>query len=331
MSPASKGPRPGGGRGGRDGGRDGGRTGGRADGRGGARERPRSEGREGARGGERGATRGGEGERDRRPARPVAKRPARPKGPPPPRPAPVEEAENGPMRIQRALARAGVASRREAEQLVAAGRVKVNGAAAHVGQVVDPARDEIVVDGKAVAAPATVTWVVLHKPAGVLTTRRDPEGRRTVFDLVPETPGLTYVGRLDYLTEGVLLLTTDGAAAHALTHPSREVKRTYLATVRGHGAQAIKLIRRGVELEDGPVEVQEIEGESLGGGVWELAITIAEGRNREVRRLCEAVELEVERLVRTSFGPVSLGALPSGATRPLTAVERRALREITER
>ena len=121
------------------------------------------------------------------------------------------------MRIQRALARAGVASRRKAEELIAAGRVRVNGQVAVTGQPVDPSRDTIVVDGKPVETPRTTQWLVLNKPAGVMTTRSDPDGRRTVFDLVPDIPGLTYVGRLDYLTEGVLLLTTDGEAAHRLS------------------------------------------------------------------------------------------------------------------
>ncbi|HET7373906.1 MAG TPA: pseudouridine synthase, partial [Gemmatimonadaceae bacterium] len=130
------------------------------------------------------------------------------------------------MRIQRALARAGIASRRKAEELIVAGRVRVNGDLAHTGQVVDPARVEIVVDGKPLESPRAAEWIMLNKPSGVMTTRSDPEGRRTVFDLVPNIPGLTYVGRLDYLTEGLLLLTTDGGAAHRLSHPSSEVERT---------------------------------------------------------------------------------------------------------
>jgi 23S rRNA pseudouridine2605 synthase len=135
-------------------------------------------------------------------------------------------------------------------------------------------------------------------------------------------PGLTYVGRLDYLTEGVLLLTTDGDGAHALTHPSREVEREYVATVRGNAAAAVRIARRGVDLEDGPVRLQDVDATSLGGGRWELRVRIAEGRNREVRRLCLALGLEVDRLVRTRFGPVTLGTLAPGATRKLTARER---------
>ena len=144
------------------------------------------------------------------------------------------------MRIQRALARAGVASRRSAEELVAAGRVKINGTVATTGQSVDPARDTITLDGKKVAAPARPYWIVFNKPSGIITTRSDPEGRRTVFDLVDDVPGLTYVGRLDYMTEGVLLLTTDGDAAHKLTHPSSEIERTYVASVRGDGGAAAR-------------------------------------------------------------------------------------------
>ena len=232
------------------------------------------------------------------------------------------------MRIQRALARAGVLSRRKAEELVANGRVTVNGTLAQVGQTVDPERDVIKVDGERIGAPAPIEWFVLHKPAGVITSRHDPEGRTTVFDLVPTRPGLTYVGRLDFLTEGVLLLTTDGAAAHRLTHPSHEVERTYVASVLGEGEMAAEEARHGVELEDGVVRPKKIVAEKKGRGRWELTITISEGRNREVRRLCEAVGLEVDRLIRVKFGPVELGDLASGKVRSLTKAELKALEKL---
>lgn len=230
------------------------------------------------------------------------------------------------MRIQRALARAGVASRRHSEELIAAGRVTVNGSPAHIGQSVDPERDEIRVDGKPVGAPAATVWLVLHKPSGVMTTRSDPQGRQTVFDLVKDSPGLTYVGRLDYLTEGVLLLTNDGTAAHELTHPSREVERTYVAIVTGNAEAAARRAQRGVELEDGPVEPVAVSARRLDGGRSEFEITITDGRKREVRRLCQALGLTVERLIRVRYGPVKLGKLKPGASRPLTSKEIQELR-----
>ena len=241
------------------------------------------------------------------------------------RPTPTRPVATGPMRLQRALARAGIASRRHAESLIAEGRVAVNGRPAQIGQTVDPGRDAITVDGRPIGAPVAAQWLVLHKPAGVLTTRSDPEGRRTVFDIVAPLPGLTYVGRLDYMTEGVLLLTTDGDAAHRLTHPSREVERTYVAIVRGPAPAAVRAIRQGLELEDGPVRALGADARPLGNRRWELELTITEGRTREVRRICETLDLEVERLVRVSFGPVRLGTLPSGATRPLTVAEQRTI------
>jgi 23S rRNA pseudouridine2605 synthase len=244
-----------------------------------------------------------------------------------------EVSPSAPMRVQRALARAGLASRREADALVAEGRVRVNGEVAVVGQVVDPQRDVLSVDGKAVPRPSTKsTWLVLNKPSGVMTTRRDPQGRRTVFDLMPGAPrALTYVGRLDYLTEGVLLLTTDGDAAHALTHPSREIERTYVATVRGPVGAAVRALRSGIELDDGPVGVVAVEAEATGDRRWALTITLTEGRNREVRRICESLDLSMERLVRTHFGPVALGGLPLGQSRPLLARERTVLEALSRR
>ncbi len=235
-----------------------------------------------------------------------------------------------PMRIHRALARAGVASRRHAEALVAEGRVTVNGVVARVGQSVDPANDRVQVDGLDVALEGTqARWFVLHKPAGVVTTKRDPEGRPTVFSLVPEVPGLTYVGRLDFLTEGVLLLTNDGEGAHRLTHPSAEVERVYVATVRGNAKAAADEARHGVELEDGLATPAWVTVHPLENRRWAFELAIREGRTREVRRLCTALGLEVERLVRTQFGPVRLGALEPGKWRELSPREAAMLEVVT--
>lgn len=230
------------------------------------------------------------------------------------------------MRVQRALARAGVASRREADKAVAEGRVKVNGVVATIGQVINTTDDQITLDGQRVqVAIVKHRWIVLNKPAGVVTTRKDPQSRRTVFDLVEDVPGLAYVGRLDFMTEGVLLLTTDGRAVHALTHPSSEIERTYVATVRGDAVTAAREARKGVELEDGLVVPREVLAHSLGQRRWAFEITIAEGKTHEVRRICETFGLEVERLVRTRFGPILLGDLESGATRAINQRERAVL------
>lgn len=271
------------------------------------------------------------------PPRPADDRPARVRKAAPKRAAPVVAGSGGAggtikgvaedtMRVQRAVARAGLASRREADRAVAEGRVRVNGAVAVVGQVVDLKRDKITLDGDSVRVNMDQQrWIVLHKPAAVMTTRKDPQGRKTVFDLVHKVPGLVYVGRLDFMTEGVLLLTTDGRAAHALTHPSNEVERTYVATVRGDAATAVREARHGVQLEDGLVVPRDVSATPLGNRRWAFEVTIAEGKTHEVRRMCDALGLEVERLVRTSFGPVKLGDLPPGETRALTTKERTIL------
>jgi 23S rRNA pseudouridine2605 synthase len=238
----------------------------------------------------------------------------------------------GTMRLHRALARAGVASRRRAEVLIGEGRVRVNGTIAHVGQGIDPAADQVEVDGRKVdlrAAPAT--WIVLHKPAGIMTTRSDPQGRRTVFELVRDVPGLVYVGRLDLETEGVLLLTTDGDAANRLTHPRSGIERVYVATVTGDARRAAERARQGVVLHDGIVLPKRVTVRSRSDGRWLFEVVIAEGRKREVRRLCRELGLRVERLVRTSFGPVELGDLPVGKTRALTSKEQLALAKLIGR
>jgi 23S rRNA pseudouridine2605 synthase len=230
------------------------------------------------------------------------------------------------MRLHRALARAGLASRRRAEVLIGEGRVRVNGVIAHVGQGIDPAADLVEVDGRRVSLEtAPPTWIVLHKPAGVMTTRSDPQGRATVFSLIDDVPGLVYVGRLDLETEGILLLTTDGDAAHRLTHPRAGIERVYVATVTGDARTAAERARRGVMLHDGLVIPKRVSVRPAGEGRWFFEVVIAEGRKREVRRLCRELGLRVERLVRTSFGPISLGNLPVGASRGLSPRERSAL------
>jgi 23S rRNA pseudouridine2605 synthase len=213
--------------------------------------------------------------------------------------------------------------------LIGEGRVRVNGAIAHVGQGIDPSTDTVEVDGRRVnLRVAPPTWIVLHKPAGVMTTRSDPQRRRTVFDLVNDVPGLVYVGRLDLETEGVLLLTTDGDAANRLTHPRAGIERVYVATVTGDARSAAEKARRGVMLHDGPVLPKRVAVRPAPDGKWSFEVVIAEGRKSEVRRLCRELGLRVVRLVRTAFGPVTLGNLAIGTTRELTGRERREVAKL---
>src|SRR5216110_3150536 len=187
------------------------------------------------------------------------------------------------MRLQRALARAGVTSRRKAEELIRAGRVRVDGQVATLGMSVDPGRQRVTVDGRAVRA-GPIAWLALNKPVGYVVSRRDPEGRRTVYDLLPEVPGLTYVGRLDVMTSGLLLLTTDGAAAHRLMHPRFAVPRTYWLGAHGLAAQAVQRALAGrIVIDDRPVRIVASRVRPAGGGV-EVEVTLAEGRQRIVRR-----------------------------------------------
>jgi 23S rRNA pseudouridine2605 synthase len=231
------------------------------------------------------------------------------------------------MRLQRALARAGVASRRKAEELIRAGRVRVDGAIATIGSSVDPERQRITLDGAAVRAAPHATWLALNKPLGYVVSRRDPAGRPTVYDLLPPVPGLTYVGRLDVMTSGLLLLTTDGIAAHRLMHPRFAVPRTYRLGVHGRSATEVeRALARPIPIEGRPVRVTRARVRPTGKSV-EVELTLAEGRNRIVRRLAEALGLKVEWLHRTSYGPVRLGTLAEGRHRPLTRREIAAIEE----
>ena len=225
-------------------------------------------------------------------------------------------------RLQKVLARAGVGSRRVCDDLVAAGRVTVNGTLAEVGQRVDARLDLVEVDGIPVPVAPDLVYYLVNKPPGVVTTASDPERRRTVFDLVPATPRVFPVGRLDYDTEGLIVLTNDGQLAHRLAHPSHGVAKEYLAEVEGvPGPGALRRLREGVELDDGrsaPAVVGQVAPSAL-------RIVIHEGRNRQVRRMLDAVGHPVRRLVRTRIGPVSDTALAPGRWRPLRGDEVRAL------
>jgi 23S rRNA pseudouridine2605 synthase len=229
------------------------------------------------------------------------------------------------MRLQRALARAGVASRRAAEQLISDGKVRVDGKVAELGSKVDPERQRITVSGRAVKLTAR-RWLAFHKPLGVVTTASDEEGRRTVFDFIPDTTGLTYVGRLDVTTTGLLLLTTDGEAVHRLTHPRYRIPRRYTALVHGRPTAEIgQAVREKIIVDGRPVVPLEVRVRPGTDGRSILDVALTEGRNRIVRRWCEAMGLKVERLARLSYGPVRLGDLAPGRYRPLTPREEAAL------
>ncbi|MGB1675876.1 MAG: pseudouridine synthase [Miltoncostaeaceae bacterium] len=225
------------------------------------------------------------------------------------------------MRVHRALAQAGVASRRAAEKLVAEGRVTVNGDVAVVGQVVRDA-DVIAVDGRRVQAEPIRTYM-LNKPMGMVSTASDPEGRPTVLDGLPDDVRLYPIGRLDIDTTGLLLITNDGDLAHRLMHPRSKVPKTYEALVDGRvSSTSVRALRNGIELDDGPTQPARVEvlDRQAPGGTW-LRIEITEGRNRQVRRMCEALGHRVRRLVRTRYGGLGLGRLRRGEHRLLTSAE----------
>ncbi len=239
------------------------------------------------------------------------------------------------LRLQRYLSRAGVASRRQGERLIADGRVSVDGVVVtEFGLRVTPGVQVVRIDGVRVDLQPE-RWVAFYKPAGYLTTRQDIRGRPTVYAVLPDgLKELFHVGRLDRLTEGLLIFTNDGEAAHRLLHPSFEIPRRYLAEVDGPvGRAEVRRLKRGVELEDGLARAEEVEvGATEGRGregrvvVSEIRLTLREGRKREVRRMLAAVDLRVRRLVRTSFGPVELGSLRPGEHRELSAAEVEELR-----
>ncbi|MDP9468775.1 MAG: rRNA pseudouridine synthase [Chloroflexota bacterium] len=234
------------------------------------------------------------------------------------------------MRVQRALALAGVASRRAAEKMVEAGRVTINGRLATIGQDVADG-DDLAVDGRRVAAEETRTYL-LNKRVGTVSTVTDPQGRPTVREGMPSDVRLYPVGRLDLNSSGVLLITNDGELSHRLTHPRFEVPKVYDALVEGRvSAETIRLLRNGVELDDGmthPAKVEKME-RLHPGGTW-LRIQITEGRNRQVRRMCEAVGHPTTRLYRSRYAGLGAGRLRPGEWRPLTVEELRRLGRLVE-
>jgi 23S rRNA pseudouridine2605 synthase len=228
-------------------------------------------------------------------------------------------------RLQKALAATGWGSRRVCEDLIAAGRVTVDGEVAVLGRRVDVEHDLIEVDGAPIGVRPDLVYYLLNKPAGIVSTSKDTHGRPTVIELVPEVPRVFSVGRLDADTEGLLLLTNDGSLANRIAHPSHGVEKEYLAEVSGGRVSpgALRTLRDGVDLDDGRTASARVSQPQPGV----LRIMIHEGRNRQVRRMCEAIGHPVRRLVRTRIGPLSDRSLRPGEWRELTAAERRSLVE----
>lgn len=229
-------------------------------------------------------------------------------------------------RLQRSLARAGFGSRRACEEVIAAGRVEINGRVATLGDRLDPTVDEVRVDGSRVNVDPELRTFALHKPRGVTTTMRDPHAERDLTGFLPEGVHVFPVGRLDRDTEGLLLLTNDGSLAHRLTHPRYAIEKEYLAEVgRPPSQRQLARLRRGVELDDGTARAVDARSAGGAGGRGGVRLVMIEGRKREVRRMLDAVELPVRRLVRVRVGPIRLGKLGPGEVRELEPEDVRAL------
>lgn len=225
-------------------------------------------------------------------------------------------------RLQKVLARVGIGSRRVCEDMIEAGRIRVNGEVAQLGRRVDPEVDEVRLDGAVIGIRPGIVHYLLNKPVGVVTTADDPQGRPTVVGLVPDEPRVFPVGRLDMDTEGLLLLTNDGELTHRLTHPSFGVEKEYIVHVEGEPTRgALRQLREGVELDDGPTA--PAKAALLAPSI--IRLTIHEGRNRQVRRMCESVGHPVKRLIRSRIGPIADRKLKPGSWRELTSDEVRSL------
>ncbi len=230
-------------------------------------------------------------------------------------------------RLQKILSGRGVASRRAAEEMIASGRIRVNGLVAALGESADPETDEVLVDGKPLPQQQAFQYIMLNKPRGYVTTMSDEKGRPTVAQLVADCGCRVYpVGRLDYDSEGLLLLTNDGEFANRLMHPSHEVKKTYEVWVTGHHQAAAALLSRPITLDGTPIRRPGVQLRWEDNGKAKYRVTIHEGRNRQVRRMCEAAGMKVTRLCRISVGNVQLGTLPKGKWRYLTDAERAGLK-----
>ena len=234
---------------------------------------------------------------------------------------------DGKVRLQKYLAECGVASRRKSEELIDQGKVKVNGNIASIGDKINPKRDTVTVSGKKIVKQKSHTYIMLHKPRGFITTMSDEMDRKCVAQLVKDVPGRVYpVGRLDRDSEGMLLFTNDGEFANAMTHPTRHVPKTYRVTVRpAITEEQITKLTTGVMVDDrmtAPAEVRVVTKEE---GRVVLEIILYEGRNRQIRKMCEEVGLEVARLKRTAIGSIKLGMLKQGDYRELTEDEVRKL------
>jgi 23S rRNA pseudouridine2605 synthase len=229
----------------------------------------------------------------------------------------------GGERLQKVMAQRGYGSRRVCEELISAGRVTVNGVVAVLGRRVDVDNDVVEVDGHLVGLRADLVYYLLNKPEGVVTTASDTHGRDTVVSIVPSEPRVYPVGRLDRDTEGLLLLTNDGELTNRLTHPRYGIEKEYLAQVSGGlvSSAALRTLREGVELDDGITAPAKVSQPSPGV----IRVTIHEGRNRQVRRMCEAIGHPVTRLIRVRIGPIFDRTLRPGEWRELTSNERRAL------
>ena len=228
--------------------------------------------------------------------------------------------------MQKVLARAGVGSRRAVEEMIAAGRIRVNGERAQLGRRIDPSKDIVEVDGSRYPLDTELVYYLMNKPVGVVTTASDPEGRTTVLDLVDPPVRVWSVGRLDVDTEGAIVLTNDGELTQALTHPSHGIPKTYVAEVAGGiKERTLQRLARGVDLEDGPTAPAQVGlVERLPSGSL-VEITITEGKNRQVRRMFEVVGHPVRRLARVGIGPVRLGRLKPGTVRRMSPAEVQTL------